>query len=285
MKTTTSRVSLALSLLFFLASCAKDDSNFLSHLQQNSAQKKYSFGVIPVSRDIYEAIPEVSGISIGGKVSVPPSSYIMAMPQVGDQGSEASCVAFAVGYAARSAIQYYNDSTNYHNSTNVFSPAYIYNQIKVSDCGSGSYMTNALNLLVNQGVCRYDMMPYNTAQGCSVMPNTSQTADASNFKINGYARVPLASNTTIKRLVANDKPVVFSFSVFDNFIGLAPGQIYAARSNTYLGAHAMIICGYDNSKHAYRVMNSWGSGWADGGYTWIDYDVFPQIAFEAYVMK
>lgn len=281
MKAISSGVYLGLFSLLLLTSCQKDDS---VPAAQNS-EKTYSFGAVPVSQDVYQSIPVVSDVTIGGKVSVPPPSYIMAMPSVGDQGSEASCVAFAVGYAARSAYQYYSDSMNYSYSHNVFSPSYIYNQIKLSDCNSGTFIVSALNLLVNQGVCRYDVMPYNPAQGCTVMPGSTQQSDASAFKINGYARVNLNANATIKRLVANNKPVIFAFSVFDNFISLAPGQICSTRSNTYLGSHAMIICGYDDTKHAYRVMNSWGSWWADAGYTWIDYDLFPTIAYEAYVMK
>jgi C1A family cysteine protease len=38
----------------------------------------------------------------------------------------------------------------------------------------------------------------------------------------------------------------------------------------------MVICGYNDAKKAFRVMNSWGKGWADNGFAWIDYDFFAQ---------
>jgi hypothetical protein len=36
--------------------------------------------------------------------------------------------------------------------------------------------------------------------------------------------------------------------------------------------HAMLMVGYDDGKKAFRVKNSWGTGWADGGYVWFSYD-------------
>nr|WP_243455289.1 C1 family peptidase [Meiothermus sp. CFH 77666] len=38
------------------------------------------------------------------------------------------------------------------------------------------------------------------------------------------------------------------------------------------GDHAMLMVGYDDSKQAFRVKNSWGSGWNEGGYVWMSYE-------------
>ena len=42
----------------------------------------------------------------------------------------------------------------------------------------------------------------------------------------------------------------------------------------------MVIVGYDNSKRAFKVANSWGSDWGDNGYGWIDYDHFIDLIEE-----
>lgn len=42
--------------------------------------------------------------------------------------------------------------------------------------------------------------------------------------------------------------------------------------NDYHGDHAMLMVGYDDSKQAFRVKNSWGSDWNEGGYVWMSYD-------------
>ncbi|MDW8018250.1 MAG: C1 family peptidase [Thermus sp.] len=36
--------------------------------------------------------------------------------------------------------------------------------------------------------------------------------------------------------------------------------------------HAMLMVGYDDSKQAFRVKNSWGTSWNEGGYVWMSYE-------------
>ena len=38
------------------------------------------------------------------------------------------------------------------------------------------------------------------------------------------------------------------------------------------GGHAMVIAGYDDSRGAFCIINSWGSVWGDNGYAWVGYD-------------
>lgn len=49
------------------------------------------------------------------------------------------------------------------------------------------------------------------------------------------------------------------------------GTVWKPGDN-YGGDHAMLMVGYDDSKQAFRVKNSWGSGWNEGGYVWMSYD-------------
>lgn len=36
--------------------------------------------------------------------------------------------------------------------------------------------------------------------------------------------------------------------------------------------HAIIIIGWDDSRHAWLIKNSWGKRWGDQGFCWVDYD-------------
>jgi hypothetical protein len=38
------------------------------------------------------------------------------------------------------------------------------------------------------------------------------------------------------------------------------------------GAHIVLIVGWDDNRNAWQIRNSWGTGWADHGYGWIDYN-------------
>ena len=118
-------------------------------------------------------------------ISANASIVMLNTPPVGNQGDQGSCTAWAAGYAAAGILTYpkYN---NWDKSKR--SPNYVYNQTKVSsDCNSGSFMKDAFDLLVTQGVCSWTLMPYDY-NDCATQPSTDQRFDASkNNATNWYA--------------------------------------------------------------------------------------------------
>src|SRR5207247_2356974 len=107
-------------------------------------------------------------------------------------GGEASCAAFSTVYAARSAEQFYKTgATSYSYSTNIFSPEFIYDQTKfvAGDCSSGTAPSTALDFMLSKGVCTWQSMPYSDMNGCSLLPGSSQTSEAANYKIVSYSKI------------------------------------------------------------------------------------------------
>jgi len=49
-----------------------------------------------------------------------------------------------------------------------------------------------------------------------------------------------------------------------------------------LGGHAVAIVGYDDSKQAFKIANSWGTGWGVNGYGWISYQLFQDAHFSVH---
>jgi C1A family cysteine protease len=213
-----------------------------------------------------------------------PTSYALNMPPVRNQGTEGSCVAFAVTYYARSAEQYYKTgASSFSDATNAFSPEYVFNQAKVSSDCTGSAVVTCLDVLKNQGVCTWQSMPY-SPYGCTTLPNASQTAEAANYKIASYSRIINTDQSAIKTMIASKHPVIASFMVDVTFDNATPGFIWKSLTSNQ-GSHTMALCGYDDAKHAYKAVNSWGTNWGDAGYIWIDYDFFPTVAsYYTYVM-
>ena len=215
-----------------------------------------------------------------------PSSYALTMPPVRSQGMEGSCVAFAVAYAARSCEQFYKtNATTYNDAVNTFSPEYVFDLVRSSADCSGSAVVNSLDLLKNNGVCTWQSMPYSAANGCSVVPTPSQTAEAANYKITSYSKIVYTDQTAIKTMIAGKHPVIASFNIDQGFYNAYPGFIWKSFT-TGTGSHTMALCGYDDSKHAYKAINSWGTSWGDAGYIWIDYDFFTTVAsYYTFVMN
>lgn len=213
-----------------------------------------------------------------------PSSFFLDMPEVQNQGSEGSCVAFATTYASRSYLM-----ANRPYSKDVYrSPEYIYNQIKVSDCGSGSYFVNngsykgALNLLKSEGACSWNEMPYTDAS-CSTQPNASQKSNAVKGKIIDFERVTSLTTNSLKTILLNKFPIIIGAKLDQGFMNANSSFIWRNSSGGYVGNHAMVICGYDDAKNAFKIINSWGKNWGDNGYTWIDYNYVSTVVFEAYI--
>lgn len=206
----------------------------------------------------------------------PVSGIRLMMPPVANQGSEGSCVGFAVGYAARSAEQFYRTgASSYSNSSNIFSPEFLYNQIKFSsDCNSGTAMQTALDFIKLNGICTYQSMPYSSSNGCSLLPSLTQSTEAANFKISTYSKLYSTDKAAIKSMISQKHPVIINVIADNSFISAKPGFIWKTYSGSGSLAHCIVICGYDDAKNAYLVMNSWGTGWGDAGYSWIDYDFF-----------
>ena len=218
----------------------------------------------------------------------PSTGISLLMPPVGNQGSEFSCVAFAVGYAARSAEQYYrSNASSYSFATNIFSPEFLYNQTKIgTDCSSGSSMTTALDFIKINGISSFQTMPYNSTNGCSLLPTSLQQTEANTFKINGYSKIISTDQVAIKTMIDQKHPVIVIILTDNSFELAKTGFIWKTYSGSLGVPHGIVICGYDDSKNAYKVMNSWGTGWADGGFSWIDYDLFPTRAtYYSYVIN
>lgn len=203
------------------------------------------------------------------------SSYLMQAPTAEHQGTKGSCMVFSAIYA-RSIEHYYRmGASSYSKSVNIFSPEYLYNQVKVGDCSSGSAMISSLETMKQQGVCLWNTMPY-TLSDCSTLPNNSQRLEAANYKIN-YSALINSDRALIKQLISTNRAVMVGVSISQEFYDATSGYIWSNFSGL-AGDHAVTLIGYDDTKNAYLALNSWGTSWATGGAIWIDYDFFPSVA-------
>ncbi|WP_150047316.1 C1 family peptidase [Methylomonas rhizoryzae] len=208
-------------------------------------------------------------------------------PTPGDQGQQGSCVAWATGYALKSYQEQAEMNWSLNTNTHLFSPAFIYNQINGGQ-DNGSQIYDALDLIIEKGAATLDRMPY-TDQDFTATPSQAAFEQASKFK--ALKRSTLSNLSDLKGALAQRKPVVLGIEVYDQFYNLkGENSVYNStngNNNGPHGRHAVTAVGYDNNKvgGAVKVINSWGTGWGDGGFFWMPYDFFPQVTFQMWILE
>jgi C1A family cysteine protease len=280
-----------LFLLFFLIFFISCDSYFDFPLPENNVP-------VPDPFDENVAPPESYGLSdsycygfstpenrsvaeIDIDIQFPESHDLSSLlPRVGSQGQQGSCVAWAAGYYLKSFQENLEDQNNGEFIlNNAMSPAFVYNQIKIGSCDSGSQIPDALDLILNTGIVSWEEMPYN-ANECSILPTANQNILAMENKINSFSYLNgdvLFEQT--RAFLLNNKPVVIAISIDNNFFGVFEGNGDSVYRNFEKvdGAHAMLVVGYDDTKNAFKVVNSWGVNWGNNGFVWIDYKAFKEV--------
>lgn len=207
-------------------------------------------------------------------------------PNVGNQGSQGSCVAFATGYAAltyKKAFEVNRHGSLYYfeDDNNVFSPSFIYNQIHVLNTsdGGGAFFEDAFNLLREQGCVSLAEMPYSgLPYDYNTMPTSAQLQSAAKNRIFSWEYLPAGNVDQIRATLAQYNPVVIGIPVYPDFDNLSPSNdVYDSIYGYSRGNHALCLVGYDDEKQAFKFINSWGTDWGINGFGWISYGLIEYL--------
>jgi Papain family cysteine protease/Domain of unknown function (DUF4384) len=219
-------------------------------------------------------------------------------PTPGDQGQFSTCVAFATGYHMRTIMWARQNGITDRNEIDnrIFSPTYIYEQIKDEgdyDCLAGSNPINAFELLKSLGIPTLSTLPYN----CGGEVNVEAMLEGMDFRISDYQILFYPEEpdnqvkiNSVKKALSEGYPVMLGSMVPESFYTTGPlwvPQPTDGGPSGQHGLHAMCIVGYDDDKHegSFRILNSWGTGWADNGFYWVKYEDFANwalVALQAY---
>jgi C1A family cysteine protease len=213
-------------------------------------------------------------------------------PTPKNQGDYSTCVAWSISYATRTIL--YAKANNLQGdaiNAVAFSPTYTYNLVKESDdkgCQNGTFISRALNSLMTEGVAL--MTDFSTE--CDKPISDDIKNKARQYKTRDYKKLfdlTLPSDQkiiAIKKALAEGQPVVIGMKVPESFMISDP--VWNRRADEdprmeYPG-HAMAVVGYDDNKvgGAFRIMNSWGTEWADKGFVWIKYNDLADFCKYAY---
>lgn len=217
-------------------------------------------------------------------------------PPVYDQGQLGSCTANAscgafefdllrqglTDFTPSRLFQYYNSRVLSHDV----------------HADNGSTVRDANKALAKYGVCSESLWPYNVAMVFHKPAKSDYKAALSN-KITQYMRVS-QDIVSMKATLAGGLPIQIGFTVYDSFesdevaqTGIVP--MPDLTSESVLGGHAVLICGFFDSdvvngqvlSNYFIVRNSWSSSWGDAGYFYMPYAYFtnPQLASDLWVIQ
>lgn len=231
------------------------------------------------------------------------NSQLPNFPVVRSQGSLGSCVAFAASYYMLTfevgAREGWNNKNN--DNTTKFSPKFIYNFVNGGSNG-GSSFGSPYPIYRKHGNLTWAQFPYDSDYRAWPYNNPVAWREALQYRTCANGTIYVSTDdglANLKAFLASGR--ITNFSTYINSwqyknIGNDPatsaddpfvGKQAAFWLNGSSGGHAMTVVGYNDDiwvdinsngtvdvgeKGALRIANSWGTGWKEGGFTWLAYD-------------
>ena len=230
-------------------------------------------------------------------------------PSIGNQHSLGSCTTWAeiyyqMSYAENVAL----NRTATHDNT--CSPVWIYNFANGGDANTGADITHAFRLAQRIGVPSLKTSP-NTTVNAKWTTTKEAFTEAPKYRVNNYNLFYLDTYNNkitnpkseviapIKAALNNNELVTYTTYVFSwkNKTIQKDSRVpentkyanddIAIYSTGYSGCHRMTIVGYDDDiwvdingdgkiqeaeKGAFKIVNSWGTGYGNNGFAWVSYD-------------
>lgn len=243
-------------------------------MQKNIQDNEYTF-TISEKNSIHNfkygslTLPSTKDAPIKGSIEIIdnlPQSYDLreknAVTPVKDQGQAGSCWAFATCGAFESNIKMIDN-----NSVDL-SEQYLIS------CNNEGYTAKdggwfAHDMHVNPGAVIEEDCPYQ-AKDVKIVDNFNHP-----YKLDSWGYVNdgkyIPSVDEIKSAIIKYGAVAAAVTA-DSYFSYYSGGVYN-RNNTASPNHAIILIGWDDSKDAWILRNSYGPSWGESGYMYIDYDV------------
>ena len=257
---------------------------------QTYGQDEFGFG-LEFDENLYEEVPQSVPLVTRSFTKLPRSYSLKAYaPTPRSQGRQGSCVGWATAFGARTisnAIKNRWENQTYKINQNVFSPSYVYNQIRVNDKCQGAYIESAMKFINSDGVAKLSDLSYDE-KNCTKTASSYVQTKAKENKIVSFEKLARWNNPVnlvgkVKKAISEKNPVVIGLFKFST-LKTDYNNVWIPSNGTY--GHAMVVVGYDDNKAggAFEIMNSWGTRFGRNGFFWIKYADFARQVKTAYVL-
>jgi hypothetical protein len=250
---------------------------FVAAISTASPAAAHAQGAIIQSLEDLQDRPEPPGFR-----GVLPAQVDLAatVPTPRAQGRAGSCASFAATYAVASqALRRAGLGP-----TLELSPAFTYNSLSRDPyCRVGLATAQVLDQLRNVGALPLEEFAYDSGW-CGRLPTEAELQRAAKYRIKGWSKFDARNVEAVKAQLARGVPVIFDLMMNDELVALKGDAIFDGPVAKSGPGHAMAAIGYDDSRKAFRIENSWGRAWADGGYGWLSYDFWTASVHVGYVI-
>lgn len=253
-----------------------------------TAQDDYAVGTL-LDSTYYENSPVKAPLMRGDYNNLPVAHSLKKYaPKPMSQGQKGTCAGWSSAYAARTILEaIINNYEGEKINEIAYSPSFVYNQLaNDSSCQSGISLNQALSLIQNKGSISLAKFAYS----CDRRVKLNDSIEALEHRIIEYREVANYSTGNqvkfIKKSIAENKPVVIAFDTPLSFSKAKELWSPDSSDMKFWGrGHGMAVVGYDDKKFggAVELMNSWGTQWGKGGFTWVrysDFEFFCRWAYE-----
>lgn len=136
----------------------------------------------------------------------------------------------------------------------------------------GAYIRDIFKAWSKLGVCPETVWPYDESRVLD-MPSGEAYEKGKKTLAEAYVALNNANITELKTCLAMGRPFVLGFTVYEKFMygNWKDTMPMPGKNEAILGGHAVTCVGYDDSKQAFRIKNSWSTDWKDKGYFYMPY--------------
>ncbi|MBR2260720.1 MAG: C1 family peptidase [Paludibacteraceae bacterium] len=216
-------------------------------------------------------------------------SWEAKCPPIGNQGSYGTCVAWATAYGMKTTLNVIDGTwSSASSASHQCSPIDLWHLIPTSGKSTkcnGSNFEPALQAMIDNGVATMSEVPFTqNKMTCDNVTGKGSSNKLGQFRIVAYSAEmsnngkAYGMNVTNIKYYLKEGPLVIGAQLGNRFMNWKGSNVITYDDKTYNGQHAyhaMTLVGYDDSKNAFRVRNSWGADdWGDNGSIWVDYDFF-----------
>jgi C1A family cysteine protease len=195
------------------------------------------------------------------------------MPPIWDQGDIGSCVAQSIA----SALMYERIKTKQFPEF-VPSRLFIYYNTRAAEGtlneDAGAEIRYGIGTVTKLGFCDESLWPY-VENNFKKRPPAKAYRNAEQYKAVEYFRLQNQNLNELRTCLASGYPFVFGFTVYLKSIEQADKDGFVrmpAMTDKVDGGHAVVCCGYDDSKKLFLIHNSWGTDVGQKGYYYMPYD-------------